>query len=94
MINAKLSRALGEARLTSGVSYLRIVVSCYGEKVFSCLIQSWKGERIWLTPVKIAERLQVNLDICAIPVGMRPSAAFVALPRRIQNTCARINWQR
>jgi len=60
---------------------------------FSCCIESMKGEQIWLTPVKIAERLQVNLDICAIPAEKRPSAASVARLRRIPNTCAGINWQ-
>jgi hypothetical protein len=72
---------------------LNRVVSCHGKRVFSCLIQSLKGEQIWHTRVKIAERLQVNLDICAIPVEMRPSAVFAALPRRIPNTCAGINWR-
>jgi hypothetical protein len=52
-----------------------------------------KGERVWLTPVKIVEQLQVNLDICAIHVEMRPSAAFAVRPRWIQSICAVTNWQ-
>jgi hypothetical protein len=51
-----------------------------------------KGAEKWLTPVKIAARLRVSLDICAIPAEMRPSAAFAVRRRRTQNTCAGINW--
>jgi hypothetical protein len=69
------------------------VGSCHIEKVFSFLILSLKGEQKWLTPVKIAEQLQVNLDICAIPAEMRPSAVFAARPIGTPSTCAGINWQ-
>lgn len=73
---------------------LNHVVSCHGKRVSSYLIQSLKGEQICHTRVKIAEQLQMNLDICAIPVEMRPNAVFAAPPRRIPNTCAGTNWQR
>ena len=84
---------LCEAGVTSRVSYLTIMLSCNVEKVFSWFIESLKGEQIWHIPVKIVEQLQVNLDICAIPVEMRPSAVFAASPRRIPDTCVGINWQ-
>jgi hypothetical protein len=48
-----------------------------------------KGEKQWLTHVRIAERLLVIRDICAIPVETKQNAAFVALPRWMPSTCAK-----